>query len=124
MKLKPCMFMLRMASQGKTNVCKNIYQGILFIFQIDTGRACCIFHTELICSTSIGRAGHAETTASGGLCDARHCTYPMKSLPSRSCLYPLTRLRSSSIGQCDTAAVSERSLPSGPLQITDRKSTR
>ena len=68
--------MLRMASQGKTNVCKNIYQGILFIFQIDTGRAHGIFHTELICSTSIGRAGHAETTASGGLCDARHYTLP------------------------------------------------
>ena len=47
MKLKPCMFMLRMASQGKTNVCKNIYQGILFIFQIDTGRAHGIFRDRL-----------------------------------------------------------------------------
>src|SRR5262249_5112098 len=68
--VKSCLFMLRMASQGRTNACENIYQDILFLFQIDTGRVRCVFHTELICSTSIGRAGHAETTASGGLCDA------------------------------------------------------
>jgi hypothetical protein len=52
------------------------------------GKAHYVFHTELICPLSIRRPGHAETTASGGLCDAGHYALPREVITKRVVFIP------------------------------------